>query len=121
VDLPMSRWLLILGVMWLGSVPFALLGLALGYALEPRLASPASFLAFFMLSLLGGLLVPVAAFPRTMQHVARTLPSNRFAELGWRAVAGRPPTGVGFAVLLGWTVLFGVLAAIAYRRSAATR
>lgn len=121
IHLPVSHWLLILGVMWIGTVPFALLGLALGYALSPKVASTASFVLFFSLSVLGGLLVPTAAFPSGLQHFARTLPSNRYAELGWRAVAGHGPTGLGLAVLLAWGVLFAVLAALAYRRSAATR
>jgi ABC-2 type transport system permease protein len=121
VQLSAARWLLVLAVMWAGSIPFALLGLAFGYALRPNLAQPASFMSFFSLSVLGGLLVPVVAFPKPLQHLAHALPSNRYGELGWRAVAGQPPTMTGLAVLLGWTLLFGVLAAVAYKRSDATR
>ena len=121
IHLPITHWLLIIGVMWIGTVPFALLGLALGYALPPNVASSASFILFFTLSALGGLLVPTVVFPHAMQEIARTLPSNRYAELGWRAVAGHGPTAVGALVLAGWTALFAILAAFAYRRSAATR
>jgi ABC-2 type transport system permease protein len=121
LHLSAGHWLAIVLVMWLGSTPFALLGLAIGYAAPPQLAQPASFLTFFSLSVLGGLLVPTAAFPGGLQHLAHLLPSNRYAELGWRAAAGALPTGTGMVVLLGWTVLFGILAAMAYQRSAATR
>jgi len=121
VSLPLGRWVALVLVMWVGTVPFALLGLAVGYAVPPALAQPASFISFFGLSVLGGLLVPVAAFPRGLQHFAHVLPSNRYAELGWRAAAGAMPTTPGLALLVGWTVLFGVLAAAAYRRSTATR
>ncbi|HKD96101.1 MAG TPA: ABC transporter permease [Micromonosporaceae bacterium] len=121
VTLSVGEWLLVLVVMWLGTVPFALLGLALGYALPPNLAQPASFLSFFSLSVLGGLLVPAAAFPSALQHFAHALPSNRYAELGWRAVAGHAPTPMGALVLAGWTALFALVAVAAYRRSAATR
>lgn len=121
IQLPVTHWLLILGVMWLGTVPFALLGLSIGYALPPTVAQPASFILFFSLSVLGGLLVPTVVFPRAMQHLAHALPSNRYAELGWRAAAGHAPTTAGLAVLGCWTVLFAILAAVAYRRSAATR
>jgi ABC-2 type transport system permease protein len=121
ITLPVSRWIAILLVMWLGTIPFALLGLAVGYAAPPNLAQPASFLTFFSMSVLGGLLVPVAAFPSSLQHVAHLLPSNRYAELGWKAAAGQLPAGAGAGILLAWTALFGVLAALAYRRSAATR
>lgn len=121
VTLSVGEWLLVLLVMWLGTIPFALLGLALGYALKPNLAQPASFLSFFSLSVLGGLLVPAAAFPSGLRHFAHVLPSNRYAELGWRAVAGQAPTLTGGIVLAAWTALFGLLAVVAYRRSAATR
>ncbi len=121
VTLSVGEWLLVLFVMWLGTIPFALLGLALGYALKPNLAQPASFLSFFSLSVLGGLLVPVAAFPAGLRHFAHLLPSNRYAELGWRAVAGHAPTMTGAIVLAAWTALFGLLAVAAYRHSAATR
>ncbi|MBO0868863.1 MAG: ABC transporter permease, partial [Micromonosporaceae bacterium] len=121
VSLPLSHWVGIVLLMWLGSIPFALLGLAIGYALPPNLAQPASFLTFFSLSVLGGLLVPVSVFPRGLRALAHLLPSNRYAELGWSAAAGHPPTGTGMAILAGWTALFGVLAAVSYRRWAATR
>lgn len=121
VTLSVGEWLLVLFVMWLGTIPFALLGLAFGYALKPNLAQPASFLTFFSLSVLGGLLVPAAAFPAGLRRFAHALPSNRYAELGWRAVAGHAPTMTGGIVLAGWTALFGLLAIVAYRRSAATR
>jgi ABC-2 type transport system permease protein len=121
IELSAGRWALIVLVLWLGTIPFAMLGLAMGYALPPNIANSASFLTFFSLSVLGGLLIPVDVFPSSLQHLARALPSNRYAELGWRVATGHAPTGMGATVLGGWTLLFCLLAVIAYRRSAATR
>ncbi len=121
VQLSMGHWVAIVLAMWLGTVPFALLGLAFGYGVPPQIAQPVSFLVNFSLSVLGGLLVPVAVFPKTLRTVAHALPSNRYAELGWTAAAGHLPSGTGALVLAGWTVLFGALAAAAYRRSAALK
>lgn len=121
VELPAGRWAALLVLMWVGTVPFALLGLAIGYGLTPQLAQPVNFLAFLSLSVLGGLLVPTAYFPDLLRHLAHTLPTYRFAELGWRTAAGLAPDPTGLAVLAGWTVAFGVLAAVAYRRSTARR
>jgi ABC-2 type transport system permease protein len=121
VALPLDRWILLVLVMWLGTIPFALLGLAIGYVLPPQVAQPATFLSFFCLSVLGGLLVPVEAFPRMLRYVAHALPTNRYGELGWAVAGGHLPTALGGVVLLGWTALFAVLAAAAYRRSTATR
>lgn len=121
IELSAGRWVLIVIVLWLGTIPFAMLGLAMGYALPPNIANSASFLTFFTLSVLGGLLIPVDVFPTSFQHLARTLPSNRYAELGWRVATGHAPTGMGATVLGAWTLLFCAMAVIAYRRSAATR
>jgi ABC-2 type transport system permease protein len=121
VTMPVGHWVALVLVLWLGTIPFALLGLAIGYALPPQIAQPASFLTFFTLSILGGLLIPVEVFPRWLRHVSQVLPSNRYAELGWKAAAGHLPSAMGGTILAGWTLLFALLAAVAYRRSAATR
>ncbi|MFI7213310.1 ABC transporter permease [Micromonospora maritima] len=119
VTLPADRWAALVALLWLGTAPFALLGLAIGYGLAPHLAQSAVFLAFLALSVLGGLLVPVAYFPDALRQLAHVLPTYRFAELGWRSVAGHPPTVSGMALLLAWTLVFAVLATGAYRRSTA--
>ena len=75
VELPAGRWAALLVLMWVGTVPFALLGLAIGYGLTPQLAQPVNFLAFLTLSVLGGLLVPAAYFPDLLRHLAHTLPT----------------------------------------------
>ncbi|MEV4813079.1 ABC transporter permease [Micromonospora avicenniae] len=121
VELSAGRWITLLLLMWAGTVPFALLGLAIGYGLAPQLAQPVNFLAFLGLSVLGGLLVPVTYFPDVLRHLGHALPTYRYAELGWRSVAGLAPTPSGLGVLTVWTVLFAVLAAWAYRRSTAPR
>lgn len=121
VDLPAGRWVALLLLMWAGTVPFALLGLAIGYGLAPQVAVPVNFLAFLALSVLGGLLAPAGYFPRGLQSLAHALPTYRYAELGWRTAAGHPPTASGLAVLFAWTAGFALVAAWAYRRSTARR
>ncbi|GAB1692412.1 ABC transporter permease [Krasilnikovia sp. M28-CT-15] len=119
VELDAGRWAALLALMWLGTVPFALLGLAIGYGFTPQLAQPVTFVAFLGLAVLGGLLVPVAYFPAGLRHLAHALPTYRLAELGWRSVAGLAPTRTGLGVLATWTVAFAGAAVLAYRRSTA--
>ncbi|WP_430786474.1 ABC transporter permease [Actinoplanes sp. G11-F43] len=119
VELGAGRWAALLTLMWVGTVPFALLGLALGYGLTPQIAQSVNFLVFLSLSVLGGLLVPVTYFPETLRRLAEVMPTYRYAELGWRSAAGQPPEPRGLLVLAVWTVVFGAVAARAYRRSAA--
>ncbi|MFC7531744.1 ABC transporter permease [Actinoplanes sp. GCM10030250] len=119
VDLGAGRWVALLLLMWAGTVPFALLGLAIGYGLGPQLAQAVNFLVFLGLAVLGGLLVPATYFPDVLRQVAHAMPTYRYAELGWRTAAGLVPSGVGLAVLAAWTVVFAAVAAGAYRRSTA--
>jgi len=121
VDLGPGRWTVLLLLMWAGTVPFALLGLAIGYGLTPQLAQATTFLVFLGLSVLGGLLVPVTYFPDGLRDLAPALPTYRYAELGWRSAAGLAPTPSGLGVLTAWTVLFAAVAAWAYRRSTGRR
>ncbi|GAB3334184.1 ABC transporter permease [Micromonospora halotolerans] len=121
IELGAGRWLALLLLMWVGTVPFALLGLAIGYGVAPHLAQPVNFLAFLGLSVLGGLLVPVTYFPTALRQLAHALPTYRYAELGWRSVAGLAPTPSGLGLLTAWTVVFAAVAAWAYRRATARR
>lgn len=119
VDLGAGRWAALLLLMWLGTAPFALLGLAIGYGFAPQLAQAVNFLVLLALSVLGGLLVPATYFPGTLRDLAHALPTYRYAELGWRSAAGLAPTPAGLMVLTAWTLVFAALAARAYRRSTA--
>jgi ABC-2 type transport system permease protein len=65
--------------------------------------------------------MPVTILPAALRHIATVLPSNRFAELGWRIAAGASPSLVGGAMLVGWLVVFTALAGLLYRRSTALR
>jgi ABC-2 type transport system permease protein len=121
ITLSAGRWVAILVLMWLGTLPFAMLGLAVGYGLAPTVAQPAVFLGFFGLSILGGLLVPVQVFPTAMRELAYALPTYRYAELGWRSSTGLAPDLGGTAILLGWTAAFALAAMYTYRRFASAR
>jgi len=76
---------------------------------------------YLFLAALGGLWMPVTILPTALQHIATVLPSNRFAELGWRIAAGGSPSLVGAATLAGWLVVFTALAGLLYRRANALR
>lgn len=119
--LPPGRWLLLVTVMWLGAVPFALLGLAFGFMLTRELVGPVTMGAWLVLAFTGGLFMPVESFPAWLRLAAELMPTFRYSELGWAAVGGGPPVAAGLAVLGAWTVLFGGLAAWAYRRATAVR
>lgn len=108
-------------VMWLGSVPFALIGLAIGFVLPPNLAQPASFLVSFTLAFAGGIFIPIDSMPSTMQSVVKWTPSFRFNQNGVDILQHNGMSVQGWLIIAAWAVIFGALAALAYRKSAATK
>ncbi|HEX5497451.1 MAG TPA: ABC transporter permease [Mycobacteriales bacterium] len=103
----------------LALVPFAVLSVALGYLVTADSAPMINGASQMVLSLFGGVWVPVSQMPHLMLTVGKALPSF------WLGVAARSPLtgehlGVdGLAVLVGWTVVLAGFAARRYRRDAA--
>jgi ABC-2 type transport system permease protein len=117
VDLAPSVWIELVVGLALGAVPFAALGILLGYVFDTDSAQGAMVLTFFGLAILGGLFAPVEAFPDTVATIARVLPSYHFAAIGRAIAVGRLPDVVDVVVLAGYAVVLGGLAAWRYRRA----
>jgi hypothetical protein len=118
VRLGAVQWLAMLAAMWVGVLPLALLGLAIGYLAGDEIAFPLTMALYFALGALGGLWMPLSAMPHAMQDIAQALPSNAVAELGWRIVGGQASVPTAVLVLAVWTLGSGLVALLAYRRRA---
>ncbi|OLB74007.1 MAG: hypothetical protein AUI14_24735 [Actinobacteria bacterium 13_2_20CM_2_71_6] len=117
VQLPIGRWIGLAALLWLASIPFVALGIVIGYTFRDEVAQGVSMVCLFSLSILGGLWMPVAAFPDWLAKVAQVLPTYRAGELGWAVVGGAHLSGTGIGILAAWTVGFAVLAAWRFRRA----
>ncbi len=117
VHLSPGRWAAMVGLMWLGTLPFAALGTLIGSLVGADAAHPITLACYFGLSILGGLWMSVSILPKTMRAIAHWTPSNRFADLGWSVVAGHAPPASDALILGGWTVVLGALAVVAFRRA----
>jgi ABC-2 type transport system permease protein len=113
------RWLLMLGLLWVGSAPFAALGVLIGRLTDGEVAYGITSGIWFALAAPSGMWMPATLFPRALRTISGVLPSSRFAELGWRVAAGHLPALGDGLVLLAWTAALAVPAAIGYRRLAA--
>ncbi len=120
VRLDTAQWLSIVGLLWIGTIPFALLGLGNGYRLTGQSAGLANFGANMGLAVVGGLWIPATMFPGWLQAIAKWTPTNSYAELSWNVAFGTTPTLRALGVLAGWLVLFGLYAVYAYRHSGRT-
>ncbi len=120
VRLAPGAWALMLAV-HLGSVfPFALMGIVLGYSLKGQGAVAIANVLFFLLSIVGGLWIPLHVMPAWMGQAAVLLPSYHLAELAL-TVAGYergPATPTHLGVVALWCVLMAGVFAIVQRRAA---
>ena len=121
VELAGDRWLLFAATIALGSVPFALFGIALGYWLTPKGALPLANLLFLGLSYGGGLLSGSEQLPGSVAAISGYLPTRLWGNLLAAAVEGRRWSVPSVGGLLAYAVLFAVVAAAGYRRDEGER
>jgi ABC-2 type transport system ATP-binding protein len=113
VNLTAGQWGSGLVVLWIGTLPFVILGIAIGTLTDSTTAYGITLGLYIALAALGGLWVPPSNFPPILLHVAKALPSYNQAELGWRIAANAAPTGTSVLVLGAWTVGLAVIAYVA--------
>jgi ABC-2 type transport system permease protein len=108
VHLGPATWAELTVVLWVSALPFAALGVLVGFVASSETAYPLVTALMFLLSFFGGLFTPVADLPTVLRHVASYLPSYHDASLGWAVVAGRAPGWGDSGILLGYVVLLGL-------------
>ncbi|MER5649787.1 ABC transporter permease [Streptosporangium sp. NPDC002524] len=111
------QWISIVLLLWAGSLPFTLLGLAFGYLFSGQTASVLNIAANMSMAIIGGLWLPTEAFPSWLRAVAEWTPSFGYADLSRKVAFGEAPGVATALTLTGWLVAFGILAVYGYRRS----
>ncbi len=115
VSMPASDWLKMTGLILVGLIPFAALGIALGHLLTPDSIGPAMGGGVSLLALLGGTWFPLGHHG-FLFDVAQYLPSYWLVQAGHVALGGQPWTTTAWLVIAGWTAILSALAVRAYRR-----
>jgi len=72
VHLSGRAWVLLVVFSWLGALPFAALGLVIGYLAKPDSVQQVSGLLYMLLSIFGGLWVPVESMPHLMRAISES-------------------------------------------------
>jgi ABC-2 type transport system permease protein len=103
------------------SVPFILMGLAIGYSLPQKAALVVAQVLFLPLAFGGGLLTPPGGAPGFVESLSPYLPTGGAARLMWATVTDFPFDLRATLALAGWTVVLGGLAVLAYRRDEGRR
>ncbi|GAA4944191.1 ABC transporter permease [Actinoplanes utahensis] len=103
------------------SVPFILMGLSIGYSLPSKAALVVAQILFLPLAFGGGLLTAPGGAPGFVEDLAPYLPTGGAVRLMWATVGDYPFEPRAALSLVGWTILFGLLATWAYRRDEGRR
>jgi ABC-2 type transport system permease protein len=116
VHLSAAMWFELSALLWLGALPFAVLGVFIGFLVQAETAFPVVTALMFALGYFGGLFVPVTDMPRALQFVAHTLPSFHNTALGVSLLAGQRLGLSHWLVLLGYGTVLGLLLLVLHRR-----
>jgi ABC-2 type transport system permease protein len=123
VRFPVATWLGLAGAVVIGCIPFCLAGLLIAFAVPPQGAPGIVNLINLPLAFAGGLWLPVSNLPAFFRSLAPFVPQYHLGQLALAAIGAAPAGDVGWHVsmLLVMSLLFGVLALIAWRRADETR
>jgi ABC-2 type transport system permease protein len=111
-----ARWIQLVGLMWLATMPITAVGALIGLTFGGEAAHGATTLAFVVLWLAGGIFTPPSQMPDLLAAISRALPSWGVVQVGESVAAGRSLSASALVVLAAWTVGAGALAALAWRR-----
>lgn len=113
VHLPLNLWLEAFLILWVGSLTFTSLGIAIGYGVPNDSVQMVSMIVYIGFSLIGGLWFPLGG---VMGKFAKYSPTYEVRQLGMDAVTKSHLPLSGLVILVVWLVGAGALAAAMYRR-----
>lgn len=107
VGLAPGRWLQLIVSLWIGAVPFALLGVVVGLSLGRDAAVGVVLVLYLGLAVIGGLVVPIETLPAIVATMGHLMPSFLVGDLGLQAILGRSPSAHDITLLAAESLAFG--------------
>jgi ABC-2 type transport system permease protein len=102
---------------WIGTLIFAALAVALGYKLNPDSVQPVTIVVFFFFSIFGGLWFPLSG---ALQKFAEFTPTYQIVKISTDVIGQGSVALVNVIGVVAWFVIFAVLATFAVRSTAET-
>lgn len=118
VALGASTWLDVDLALFLGSVPFLVLGLLLRRVLVSDAGNLALVAIVVVVAILGGLFQPIETLAPALAAIAPVMPSYRLADLGWTAASTHQASATDALVLAAYTFVFGAVVVLRRQRGA---
>jgi ABC-2 type transport system permease protein len=109
-----ERWLEMTGLLLVGLLPFAALGILMGHLLTPDSIGPAVGGMGALFAFLGGVWFPINS--GVLHDIATALPSYWLVQASRIGAGGHGWSATGWLIVAAWTIAATVLAARAYVR-----
>ncbi|MCW2540289.1 MAG: transporter permease [Frankiales bacterium] len=111
-----GHWLEMTGLILVGLIPFAALGIMLGHLIKGDSMGPVMGGGMSFLSILGGAFFPLGGDHSVIVAITKFVPSYWIVQAGHTAVGGAAWGLEGWLIVAGWSLLLTYGAVWAYRR-----
>jgi ABC-2 type transport system permease protein len=115
VHMPAWEWIACAVTIWIGSLAFAALAVAVGYRFDPDSVQPVAIVVYFFFSIFGGLWFPLKGGLHTFGEFT---PTYQIVKLSTDVIATGSVSLANVAGLLVWSAIFIGLAIAAVRVTA---
>jgi ABC-2 type transport system permease protein len=116
VRLSATEWVTVVGLLLVGLIPFAVLGILLGHLLKADSSAVAMGGIVTLFALLGGVYGFQIAKSGPMFQVIKAIPSYWLVQAAKTAIGHGGWPAEGWIVIAVWTVLLAALAVLVYQR-----
>ena len=117
VQMELWKWFAVGGTIWIGSLMFTALAVALGYRFMPDSVQPMAMFAYFVMSILGGLWFALTGF---LAKIGKFFPTYQITRIGTDVISNHNVPATAYITILAWFAGFLVLAVLAVRGTAET-
>jgi ABC-2 type transport system permease protein len=117
VSLPIWVFIVIAVAIWLGTLIFAALAVAVGYRVEPDSAQPIVMIVFMVFTILGGVWFPLSG---AMGNIAKFTPAYQVVKISRDVIKTHSFAAINVAGVFIWLAIFAALAIFTVRSTAET-
>lgn len=117
VELAGWKWVVIGVAVWLGTLVFTALAVAIGYRFMPDTVQPMTMFVYLVMSFLGGIWFALGG---VLQDIGQVLPTYQIIKIGTDVIGKGTVSAESVAVILAWLAGVVILATLAVRATAET-
>ena len=117
VELAGWKWVVIGVAVWLGTLLFTALAVAIGYRFMPDTVQPMTMFVYLVMSFLGGIWFALGG---VLQDIGQALPTYQIIKIGTDVIGTGTVPVWSVAVILAWLAGVVILATLAVRATAET-